>query len=45
MKLFYSFLLIGFSFGAFAQEYVNPFKNKQLINAQTPLYPMVLTLQ
>ena len=39
MKLFYSFLLIGFSFGAFAQEYVNPFKNKQLINAQTTVIP------
>jgi hypothetical protein len=39
MKLFYSFLLIGFSFSAFAQEYVNPFKNKQLINAQTTVIP------
>ena len=39
MKLFYCFLLIGFSFGAFAQEYVNPFKNKQLINAQTTVIP------
>ena len=39
MKLFYSFLLITFSFSAFAQEYVNAFKNKQLINAQTTVIP------
>ena len=39
MKLFYSFLIFIFSLSAFAQEYVNPFKNKQLINAQTTVIP------
>lgn len=39
MRFFYSFLFVALSFGAFAQEYVNPFKNKQLINAQTTVIP------
>jgi hypothetical protein len=39
MKLFYSFLIASMSLSALAQEYVNPFKNKQLINAQTTVIP------
>jgi hypothetical protein len=39
MRFFYSFLFVAFSLSAFAQEYVNPFKNKQLINAQTTVIP------
>ena len=39
MKLFYSFLIASISLSALAQEYVNPFKNKQLINAQTTVIP------
>lgn len=39
MKLIYSFLIASISLSALAQEYVNPFKNKQLINAQTTVIP------